>query len=149
LPINGLALAIKPYPLKYIEVQMPKTDIKKTVTLALLLFVASSAWADWILMHESDVAKIYIDPTTVRGEGDLRKVWQLLDFKLDVLGVRSFREKKEYDCKGERVRRLWQSEHSAPMTGGRMLKKGGTDDDWNEIPPSTVAEKIMKIVCAN
>ena len=127
---------------------MPKTDIKRILPLVLMLFVTSSAWADWILMYESDVAKNYIDPTTVRGDGDLVRVWQLLDFKLDVLGVRSVREKKEYDCKGERVRRLWQSEHSEPMAGGQMLAKGGTDDGWIEIPPRTVAEKMLKIVCA-
>lgn len=149
LPTKRLTLATNTHLFESIEVQMPKKDIKRILSLALMLFVTSSAWADWILMNESDVAKIYIDPTTVRGEGHLRKVWQLLDFKLDVLGVRSFREKMEYDCEGERFRRLWYSEHSAPMAGGRMLKRGGTDDDWNEIPPKTVAEQMMQIVCTN
>jgi hypothetical protein len=60
----------------------------------------------------------------------------------------SRRYRVEYDCKQERSRYLGISEHSEPMADGELLKIFGEDKEWREIPPGTVANTILKIVCA-
>jgi hypothetical protein len=34
------------------------------------------------------------------------------------------------------------------MAGGEVLKNFGEDKEWREIPPGTVVNTILKIVCA-
>jgi surface-adhesin protein E len=51
--------------------------------LFILLFLSSGpAFADWMSLGESDSGTtVYADPTTMRREGDLVKMWVLFDFK--------------------------------------------------------------------
>ena len=42
--------------------------------LAPLLLVTGSAWAEWVLVAEGNTANLYIDPSTIRKDGNLVKV---------------------------------------------------------------------------
>ena len=112
----------------------------KTLLLALLL-VTSSAWAEWVKVSSGQ----YIDPDSIRKDGDLRRVWELRNYEPE---RRSARARMEYDCKQERKRILSISTHSEPMAGGMIVSQYGEDSIWRDIPPDTVAELLLKIVCA-
>ena len=94
---------------------------------------------------------LYIDPTTIRKDGNFRKVWQLNDLKeRHKDGELSRRVRNEYDCKKERFRVLSFSTHSEPMANGMSLYQSSAEStEWNDIPPGTFAETVLKIVCAN
>jgi hypothetical protein len=118
------------------------------ILLCLLAMVATPAWAAWVNVGENEEAIVYIDPVTIRKNGNYRKVWELYDIKKPDGGVMSRRGLWEYDCKEARVRLLSNSAHSEPMAGGKVLHKD--DDDastWGYIAPETFSAFNLKFVC--
>ena len=103
-----------------------KTSVTtKALLLSLLLLVTGSAWADWVALGAVDDETFYIDPATIRKDGNLRKVWEIVDHKQRQRnGEFSIRSRKEYDCSGERVRTLTLSTHSGPMATGETIASG-------------------------
>jgi hypothetical protein len=121
----------------------------KKLFLVCLMMLAGSAWAEWVIYDETKEVTFYYDPATIRKDGNMRQVWALLDWrKRDKDGVMSHRLRYEYDCKQERYRFLGISVHTEPMAGGKVLHAEGGSNDWAEIAPETVTEKLLKIVCA-
>lgn len=49
--------------------------------LLLLALMASPAWADWVLLSESANFTLYYDPATIRVNGNMSRVWEVLDLK--------------------------------------------------------------------
>jgi hypothetical protein len=115
-----------------------------------LLFVSGSASAEWVEVAESKAGFTYIDPTTIRKDGNLRKVWEIQELKWrHKEGELSRRARLEYDCKNERRRLLSFSTHSVPMASGMSLYQSTAEStQWNDIPPRSGAETVLKIVCA-
>jgi hypothetical protein len=114
-----------------------------------LLLASSGAWADWVKLGETDEATFYIDPATIRKEGNLRRVWEMQDLKQKGRnGQLSFRARTEYDCNQDRIRILSLSTHSELMGSGKTLSRGSHPLEWEDIPPGTYFEAILKIVCA-
>lgn len=121
----------------------------------ILFFVIASifcnqATAEWVKAGEADDLAYYFDPTTIRKAGNLRRVWVLQDFKerksLEELSLRAL---SEYDCKNGVHRGLHISIHSGNMASGRVLSTMDVSDSskWQPIPPKTVSENILKVVC--
>ena len=55
---------------------------KKAVVLSLMLLATSPAWAEWVKVYEtSNGDTFYIEPATIRKDGNLRKVWVLISLK--------------------------------------------------------------------
>ena len=55
--------------------------MKRLVLCLLLSLVAAPAWAEWVQVSETDHAFYYIDPATIRKDGNLRKFWTIADLK--------------------------------------------------------------------
>lgn len=87
-----------------------------------LMFAASPAWAEWVKVGRTDAAVHYVDPATVRKDGNLRQVWAMQDIvQSGDDDVRSIRTLQEYDCAQHRFRYLSLQAHSGPMAGGEIL----------------------------
>ena len=121
----------------------------KKLFLVCLMMLAGSAWAEWVVYFESDLATHYFDPATIRKDGHIRRVWALQELrKRNKDGEMSRRMRYEHNCKQERYRILFYTFHSESMAGGEILATGGEDNNWLEIPPATAGETIFNIVCA-
>ena len=119
------------------------------VLCLLLALVAAPAWAAWVKVDETDTGSYYIDPTTVRKNGQFRKVWQVHDLKQRAKsGEMSQRVLWEFDCKEGRFRFLSFSTHFEPKATGRTLVSESDTDDWDAVSPNTAAETVLKFVCA-
>ena len=133
------------------EIKMRTTVNKKTLLLSALLLVTSSAWAEWLKVgSDTNGYTYYIDPTTIRKDGNVHKVWELHEReqpKQD--GEMSRLVKFEYDCKTERRSILFASTHSEPMGKGKTIwsTSSAIAIDWREIPPGTVGWAVMNRVC--
>ena len=122
----------------------------KKLFLVCLMMLAGSAWAEWVMFGESEEAHSFYDPTTIRKEGNMRRVWQLSNLKRrGVDGEMSRRLRAEYDCKQERYQLLDVSEHSEPMVGGKVLISEIGNGTWSGVAPETIAAYMFEIVCAN
>lgn len=119
----------------------------KTLLLALLL-VTGPAWAEWVKIDSGDLRDFYIDPQTIRIDGNLRRVWIIQNLKeRDKSGALSRRAREEYDCKQERYRVLSFSSQSESMAGGTALFELEEPLKWRDIPPGSIGEAMLKIVC--
>ena len=118
--------------------------------LLLSLFFTGSAWAEWIRVSQTNTETFYIDPATIRKEGNLRTVWSISDLKQRKPdGSMSSRTRMKFDCKNERVSLMSLSKHSEAMAAGNVLIRHQYDsDDWSDVPPEAAADDILKIVCA-
>jgi hypothetical protein len=120
--------------------------------LALLLLFASPAWADWTLVTDNDNGtKFYIDYSTIRKDGNLRKVWEVTDFKnpetFNGLVYLSVRARAEYDCKEERKRTLTTTAHSGLRTQGSIVWRDELPSNWNDAPPRSAMLEMLQRVC--
>ncbi len=114
----------------------------------LIALAAAPAWAEWVAVSESKELVAYIEPSSIRKNGSLRKVWQVQDLKQrDEHGAMSRRLLIEYDCKDERFRVLATSTHSEPMAAGKTLVSVDVPSKWSAFAPDTPAEDTLEIVC--
>ena len=119
------------------------------ITLTMLLIAVPAEAQNWTKFIESDSAVHYIDLTTLRINGDMRKVWELADLKTrHPDGEMSRRYLTEIDCKEERNRILGNSEHPQPMAGGASLISNQKPSEWAYIAPGTLAAIVLRLVCA-
>ena len=121
----------------------------KTIFLAALILLASSAQADWAKMGETDEGSFYIDTASVLRDGHVRQVWELTDLKRrDEGGELSRRIRVQYDCKRGRTQVLSISTHWEPMAAGATLLSVAREGLWKEVPPETAYAAAFKLLCA-
>lgn len=118
-------------------------------TMLALLLASSGAWAEWVKVSEHKDTVFYFDPTTIRKDGNLRRVWELQDFKqrIEVVGL-SIRSRGEYDCWKERSRTISIFAHSGPMATGETLVRSSDPGEWKVVSPGTPGGSILKLVCS-
>ena len=110
----------------------------------------ASAGPNWVLVSEPTTgSKLYVDPSTIRRDGNLRRYWEYVDYasrtSTGELSARSF---EETDCREERRRMIETTGFSEAMLQGRILVSERGDGSWRQIAPGTVAEGVMRYVCA-
>ena len=120
--------------------------------LTLVMLIASPVWADWSLVTENDNGtKFYIDYSTIRKDGNLRKVWEVTNFKnsetFNGAVYLSVRARAEYDCKEERKRPLTTTAHSGLLAQGDVVWISESPGNWNYAAPNTSVFEILQRVC--
>lgn len=120
----------------------------RAILFFLLVLLAAPTWAEWVKFDSNVNGVFYADPTTIRKDGQFRRVWVIRDLnKRDKDGKMSVRILNEYDCKDERARGVSFSSHSEPMAGGKLLTSFNEPTKWNYISPETVGESMLDFVC--
>ena len=121
--------------------------MRAVLTVFLLLF-ATHVSAAWQIINRSDGVTYYIDIATVRKDGNVRRSWQLGDFKVrDSDGALSYRGLVEYDCKEELVRLRSYALFAGHMANGKLLYISEKVEGWMAVAPETVGETQFKYVC--
>ena len=126
----------------------------------LLLVAATSAVADWVkvgtsartsYMVFSDETVYYIDPATITREGNLRRVWEILDLSAKGPdGERSILASVEYDCAENRMRTVSATGRSLRMARGEIIPRIRSYDDWIILQRGKddgVFFKLLELVC--
>ncbi len=121
----------------------------RTALILLLAAMSTGAWAEWVFISESiGDDKSYIDPQTIKKDGNFRRAWVVTDYKTKRRnGVRSFRALTEVDCTGRRLRILSYTSHSEPMATGGVMGSGKPKPQWAKITPGTLGSNMLKYVC--
>ena len=122
----------------------------RLIICILSLLIASTALADWKMMFDSDSSTHYMDPTTIRKDGELRRVWEIIDSKVrhKKYGYLYHRYRIEYDCQKKRSRILFSSLHTGPLASGTIRLSDDNVEAWLEIEPETIEDSIFKVVCS-
>lgn len=104
---------------------------------------------EWIEVYATDFGTFYVDPTTIRKEGNLRTAWTIQNYKQrDTAGAISTRTTEAFDCTNERYKFFAFTRYSEPMGKGKTVSSVEEPGDWKELPPDSAAEAILKIACA-
>ena len=121
--------------------------------ITLLLLSSGPAFAEWIKVSDSNVAgkAVYVDPSTIRRNSNLVKMWQFYDYKT-VQTVGGFRfltaeEQWEFDCAEERGRVVALKQFSGNMGSGTMVFTNSQVGKWTPVVPDSVGQTVWKVAC--
>ena len=121
--------------------------------ITLLLLSSGPAYAEWVQVSGGDEAEktVYVDPTTIRRNSNLVKMWQLQDYKTvqTVGGIRflTAKEEWEFDCAEERSRVLALKEFSGNMGRGTVVYTNSQVGKWEPVMPGSMGKTVWKVAC--
>jgi hypothetical protein len=137
-----------------VRLAMPKgIPMLRHILLVLLIANSSSAMAEWAPFGSSgdDNTTIYVDSSTIRRAGYMVKMWVMYDqMRLNTHFAKPFMSMKmqsEYDCEGERLRTLYQSQLSGNMGDGRVVYMNSKPSEWRPFSPGSIDEGLWKYAC--
>ena len=124
--------------------------------ISLLALCHVPVYAEWMAVEKDYFSPglwtIYIDPGSVRREGNLVTVWQLVDFKT-MQGGRSptrflsAKTHKQFDCAEKRFRLLAFTEFTDGMGTG-IPDDGYVDkDNWLPVEPESISQALWEVAC--
>jgi hypothetical protein len=123
----------------------------RAILTMLLAAVSANAAAGWTEVDSDASVTFYIEPASIRRDGNLVKMRELLEYKSarvrDKARYLSSKTESEYDCKEERLRTLSLSLHSGSMAGGRTVYVTSDRGKWRPVPPGGGIEALWKIAC--
>lgn len=123
------------------------------IAAVLLATVSAGAAAEvWIETSRSDDYRAYADPSSVRRDGDLARMWSMFDYKKPQPGIAgkpylSTRRHYDYDCKQGRARPLAVSSHAAQQGKGEALASASVKYDWHRVVPESADDYLLKFAC--
>jgi len=121
------------------------------LALIAMLFWCAPVLAGWTYVTSTASGDDrFIDVETVRKEGNLRRVWQVINFeKPNQYGWSSQRGRIEIDCKNETVQVLSSMSFAEKFAGGKTLFEMPKSDSGGpiDIAPDSVMWAVMEKVC--
>lgn len=127
-------------------------------SLIIFLFLRSiPAYAEWEAVEKDyllpGLQTVYVDPESIRREGNLVTIWQLIDFRWMQGNPRgphrflSTKTHKQFDCVEKRVRLLAFTELSRGMGTG-MPRDGYVDkDNWLPVEAESISHALWEAAC--
>lgn len=126
--------------------------------LAALLFLNSvPASAEWVVVEKDyllpGLQTVYVDRDSIRREGDLVTMRQLIDFKWMQGSTRgptrfmSTETHKQFDCVEQRVRLLTFTEFSGRMATGVPANGYIDKDNWIPVESESVNQALWEVAC--
>ena len=116
--------------------------------ITLLVLSSGPSYAEWVVVSGDDDAgmTVYVDPDTIRRNGDLAKMWHLSDRKT-LEGYGSIKTQREYDCAEARHRLLAASIFSGHMGQGQVLDDNLKEGQWVPVAPESSGHALWKLAC--
>jgi len=110
--------------------------------------------SEWVVFEAAPDATIYVDPSTIRREGDRAEMWVLIDYaspQPDKTGkqVMSDKLQYQYDCSGKQLSIVATSAHTGPMASGEIVNVNPDPPQLTPIPAGTTAEKMWQHACGD
>jgi hypothetical protein len=130
--------------------------MKKILLMLALIFICTSANAEWSNIGESEDKggyTTYADIDTIHSYQGKVKMWSLLDFKVEqkTPGTHflSKRIRREYDCNGAYIRTLAFKLYSWNMEQGKLVRSYNQPRNWEKIEANSMDEIEWKLACDN
>jgi hypothetical protein len=138
--------------------KQPSVSFSSFWSLITLLFLSSvPAYAEWVVVEKDyllpGLQTVYIDPDSIRREGNLVTMWQLIDFKWMQGSARgptrflSTKTQKQFDCADRLVRLLAFSEFSRRMGTGIRTDGHVDKDNWLPVKAESISYALWEVAC--
>ena len=134
-----------PYAVKY--------NAKLGLLIAVLLMSVGPAYAEWQVVDKDDHHEyaVYIDPDTIRRNGEVVKWWELWDHETvqTVAGESrlSMKFQREHDCAETLQRPLSQTWFAGNMGSGKVGFSNSNEGKWQPVQPGSIAQMLWKLAC--
>ena len=126
-------------------------------SLITLLFLSSvPAYAEWVAVERNylspGIQTLYVDPDTIRREGNPVTMWQLIDFKW-MQGNRSpsrflsTKTQKQFDCAEARTRLLRATDFWGHMGTGEPADAYIEKGNWVRVEPDSMNQALWEVAC--
>lgn len=122
-----------------------------------LLLSTVPAYAEWVAVERDYLSPglqtVYIDPDSIRREGNVVMMWQLIDFKWMQGNPRgptrflSTKTQKQFDCVDKRFRLLAFTEFSRGMGTGIPRDGYVNKDNWLPVEAGSMSHALWEVVC--
>ena len=121
--------------------------------ITFLVLSSGPVYAEWVLVSGDDAAglAVFVDPATIRRNGNLAKMWQLYDYKTvqtvagdSLLSIKRF---NEYDCTEERTRMLGYTWFAGNMGLGKVVYSTTEQLQWEPVAPRSINHTLWKVAC--
>jgi hypothetical protein len=137
---------------------LPLTYLSGFWSLITLLFLSSiPANAEWTAVKKDYLMQglqtVYVDPDSIRREGSLVTIRQLINFKWMQGSARgptrflSTETHKQFDCAEKRLRLLAFTEFSHGMGGGISADGYVDKGNWLPVEPESINQAIWEVAC--
>jgi len=130
-------------------VQKEYAQLEQRKSMSMMLRGNGAANGNWGLVAANDDYTAYADKSTMRRNGNVVKVWQLIDAKNPTYGALSQVSQVEYDCKIEKSRYLVRYGYAGKMAGGEIVYKDIDITKWEPNPPYSMSEILWKHSCSS
>ena len=125
----------------------------RLLLITLLVLGSGPVYAEWVAVEETPgLRTVYVDPDTIRREGNVVTLWQLMDFK-STQGNRSpsrflsTKTQMQFDCAEKRLRLLAFTEFSRNMGAG-IPNDGYVDTcNWVPVEPDSMNQTLWEVAC--
>ena len=117
----------------------------------MLVLMSSNALADWTNVGENGGSIIYANYSSIRTNGENKKMWVLQDFKtiqsISTYKYLSTKSINEYDCQGVQLRLLAYTWFEGNMGTGKVVYSHDETLNWQQVQPESIGEVIWKVAC--
>ena len=130
--------------------------MKRLLLFTLLVLSHGLVSAEWVAVEKKYQSPgrqtVYIDPDTVRREGNLVTLVTLIDWewtqgKRSPSRFHSTRIKKQFDCADKRFRSLAFTHYSDHMGTGRPAGGYESEGHWVPVEPESLSQGLWDIAC--
>jgi len=130
-------------------VQKEYAQLEQRKSMSMMLRGSGVAITNWEQVASNDDYTAYAEKSTMRRNGNVVKVWQLIDAKNPTYGALSQVSQVEYDCKIEKSRYLVRYGYAGKMAGGEIVYKDIDVTKWEPNPPYSMSEILWKNSCSS
>lgn len=120
--------------------------------LLALSWPASASKSRWesVLLNEQGL--FYIDPQTIKNEGERMEVLSLLDYKKTQISAAgkpylSIEALIRINCRQKMARIIHLTYYKGNMLAGGVVERQGMLQDWHDIENGTPIQRIAKRIC--
>jgi len=117
----------------------------------LLVLMASTApsFAEWTLIDDNVLAKVYFDPDKMKKSTSFPEVWQMTDLKKRAsTGAISRVILVQFDCVDKKRRTLASAGYSEHMAQGKPIFSDASQGNWHPVLKDTVINTTLEMACA-
>ena len=131
---------------------MHQIKISNALQLLALLgcaMFAHSTFAEWQIIDDNFLAKVYYDPNKMKKSTSYPEVWQMTDLKSRAeSGAISRLILVQYDCVDKRRRTLASAGYYQHMAQGKPIFTDVSQGVWHPVLKDTVMNTILEMACA-
>ena len=124
--------------------------------ITILVLSSGPVYAEWVAVEKHDLLPgpqtVYVDPDSIRREGNLVTLWQLVDFKTMQGGrsptrFSSTKTQKQFDCAEARTRLLRVTDFWGNMGTGESAEAYIEKGSWIRVEPDSVNRALWEVAC--